>query len=139
MSGHRRQRNKISSEINVTPMADIMLVLLIIFMITTPLLQEEVTVNMPEAENPLEVNKKEPTMVTLTRDGRMYLGKSQVTEQAMMHAISERVASDNNETLYLKADQTLEYGYVVHIVRQCRNLGVERIGLMAEKHTLSEQ
>lgn len=139
MSGRRRLRNRVSAEINVTPMADIMLVLLIIFMITTPLLQQEVTVNLPEAENPLEFNEKEPLLVTLTREGRIYLGRSQVSEPEMMHVISERLASDRNETIHLKADQALEYGKVVHIVRQCRSLGVERIGLMAEKHTLSEQ
>jgi biopolymer transport protein TolR len=139
MSGQRKQRNRISSDINVTPMADIMLVLLIIFMITTPLLQEEVFVNLPDAENPMEINAKEPMMVTLTRDGRIYIGKSRVTEPEMMHAITEQLASYRNQTMYLKADQMLEYGKVVHIVQQCNSLGVEHIGLMTEKHTLSEQ
>jgi biopolymer transport protein TolR len=139
MSGQRKQRNKISSEINVTPMADIMLVLLIIFMITTPLLQEEVSVNLPDAENPMEANAKEPMVVTLTRDGLIYLGKSQVTESEMIHAITEQLASYRNQEMYLKADQMLEYGNVAHIVQQCNSLGIEHIGLMTEKHILSEQ
>ena len=78
-------------------------------------------------------------MVTLTRDGRIYIGKSRVTEPEMMHAITEQLASYRNQTMYLKADQMLEYGKVVHIVQQCNSLGVEHIGLMTEKHTLSEQ
>jgi biopolymer transport protein TolR len=130
-------RNRMSSDINVTPMADIMLVLLIIFMITTPLLQENVLVNLPRARNPLDTQAKEPFILSLTRDGHIYLGRTQVTEQELVLALSELFASEIDKTLFVRADQTLEYGKVVHIVNECRKVGVERIGLMANKEAFS--
>ena len=130
-------RNRLSSDINVTPMADIMLVLLIIFMITTPLLQENVVVNLPKARNPLDTQAKDPFVLSLTRDGRLYLGRAQVSEQELLQALSERVASEIDKTIFVRADQTLSYGKVVHIVDECRKVGVERIGLMADKEAQS--
>jgi biopolymer transport protein ExbD/biopolymer transport protein TolR len=118
-------------------MADIMLVLLIIFMITTPLLQDNVVLNLPKAQNPLDTKAKEPFVLSLTRDGRLYLGRAQVSKQEMLQALSERVASEVDKTIFVRADQTLSYGKVVHIVDECRKVGVERIGLMADKEAPS--
>jgi len=126
-------KNGLSSEINVTPMADIMLVLLIIFMITTPLLQDDVSLNLPKARNPLDVKAEGLIIISLTRDGRIYWGKAQVTEQEMIQALSQRLTAEIDKSVFLKADQALAYGSVVHVVSECRKLGVERMGLMAEK------
>ncbi len=128
-----RVKGRLSSEINVTPMADIMLVLLIIFMITTPLLQSEVFVNLPKAENPLNAQSEGASVVVLTREGRIYLGRTAVTEDELYRALSERLSSEADKSLFLKADEAVQYGRVVHLVDGCRKLGVERIGLMAEK------
>ncbi len=125
--------SSVSSDINVTPMADIMLVLLIIFMITAPLLQNDVTVNLPKARNPLDTEVREPLVLSLTREGRIYLGKKQVTEQEMMQELSELLAGEINKSIYLRADQTLAYGNVVRFVNECRKLGVERMALMTDK------
>ncbi len=118
-------------------MADIMLVLLIIFMITTPLLQTGVTVNLPKAKNPLdapEADSKDAIVVSLNREGRIYLAKTMVTEQDLMDTLSKRFSGGEiNKTIYLKADNAVAYGRVVQIVDQCRKTGVERIGLMTEK------
>jgi biopolymer transport protein TolR len=124
------------SNINVTPMVDIMLVLLIIFMITTPLLQSGVTVNLPKAKNPLDApdaDSKDAVIVALTREGRVYLAKSPISEDELMTILTERFTGEMNKTMYLKADQAVAYGRVVQIVNQCRKAGVEKIGLMAEK------
>lgn len=122
----------VSSEINVTPMADIMLVLLIIFMITTPLLQNEVSVNLPKAKNPLDVQEG-PMVIALNREGKIYFGKTAVSEQQLIKAVTDRLASDVGRNMFLRADQAVQYGKVVQIVDECRRLGVERIGLMTER------
>jgi len=130
-------RSNVNAEINVTPMADIMLVLLIIFMITTPLLQSGITVNLPKAKNPLdapEADSKDAVVVALNRDGRIYLAKNPISEPELLEFLGKRFSSGEiNKTIYLKADTAVAYGRVVQIVNQCRRAGVERIGLMAEK------
>lgn len=126
-------KTKLTSDINVTPMADVMLVLLIIFMITTPLLQDEVSVNLPKAQNPLDAQAKGPLVLSMTRDGKIYLGKTIVTAQEMRKALAGILVEEINKTIFLRADQSLAYGNVVQLVNECRQLGVERIGLMTEK------
>jgi biopolymer transport protein ExbD len=128
---------KVTSDINVTPMADIMLVLLIIFMITTPLLQQGITVNLPKAKFPLEApdaDSKEAVVVALNRQGTIFLGKNPISQTALMEALSKRFGGGEiNKIMYLKADTAVLYGRVVEIVNECRKTGVERIGLMTEK------
>ncbi len=127
--------DRLNAEINVTPMADIMLVLLIIFMITAPLLQGDVSVNLPKAKNPLDAQGQGAATVVLTRDGRIYLGRTAVTEDELYRTLAERLSGEIDRNVFVKADVTLAYGRVVHLVNQCRKLGVERIGLMTEKQT----
>jgi len=125
------------SDINVTPMADVMLVLLIIFMITTPLLQQGITVNLPKAQNPLdapEADAQDAIIVAINRDGRVFLRKNPISETELYEYLAQRFSGGElNKTMFLKADTAVAYGRVVQIVNQCRNAGVERIGLMAEK------
>ena len=128
--------SNVSADINVTPMADIMLVLLIIFMITTPLLQEGVTVNLPNAKNPLEDKESgssKAVVIALNRDGRLFLKKEPVTDDELSdYLVKKYSGGEVNRTVYLRADETLNYGRVVEIVDRCRMAGVDRIGLMAE-------
>lgn len=130
-------RSNVNADINVTPMADIMLVLLIIFMITTPLLQEGITVNLPNAKNPLEdkdATSNDAIVIALNRDGRLFLKKQMITEADLYEYLTQRYSSGEiNRTVFLRADETLDYGRVVQIVDGCRQAGVDRIGLMAEK------
>jgi biopolymer transport protein TolR len=130
-------RSSVSADINVTPMADIMLVLLIIFMITTPLLQEGITVNLPNAKNPLEDKESgssNAVVIALNRDGYLYLKKQRVSDQDLYdYLVKLYSGGEVSRTVYLRADETLEYGRVVEVVDECRNAGVDRIGLMAEK------
>lgn len=130
-------KSNVTADINVTPMADIMLVLLIIFMITTPLLQSGITVNLPKAKNPLdapEADSKEAVVVALNREGKLYLGKKQYSEKELYSYLTQKYSGGEiNRTIFLKGDTALAYGRVVEIVNGCRGAGVERIGLMAEK------
>ena len=135
MLRHPRSRSSLNSNINVTPMADVMLVLLIIFMITTPMLQDSVTVKLPKSTYPEKPDTKEPFTLSLTREGYMYLGRIPVTEQKMEQALSEYFANRSDKSLFIRADQAVDYGKVVHIVNECRKLGVRRVALMTEKET----
>jgi biopolymer transport protein TolR len=130
-------KSSVQADINVTPMADIMLVLLIIFMITTPLLQSGITVNLPKAKNPLdapEADSKEAVVVAVNRDGRLYLRKTQIGEEELYKVLSEKFSGGEvSRTIFLKADTAVPYGRVVEVVNGCRRSGVERIGLMTEK------
>jgi biopolymer transport protein TolR len=130
-------RSGVVADINVTPMADVMLVLLIIFMITTPLLQSGITVNLPKAKNPLdapEADSKEAVVVAINREGKLYLAKKQIGEQDLYDFLLKKFSGGEiNRTIFLKGDTALPYGKVVEIVNGCRRAGVERIGLMAEK------
>lgn len=129
-------RSNVNADINVTPMADIMLVLLIIFMITTPLLQEGITVNLPNARNPLEdkdAGSSDAVVIALNRDGRLFLKKEPVSDDELYDYLLQKYSGGEVvRTIYLRADETLNYGRVVEVVDGCRRAGVDRIGLMAE-------
>ena len=125
------------AEINVTPMADVMLVLLIIFMITTPLLQSGVTLNLPKARNPLEApeaDSKEAVVISLNRSGQIYRAKTPMSEDQLFDFLRTRFAGSDiqDRTIFLRADTALSYGRVVEIVNGSREAGVDRIGLMTE-------
>ena len=125
----------INSEINVTPMADVMLVLLIIFMITVPLLQQGVFVNKPRAKNAQEapdVDDEDATMVTVTRQGGVYINRDAVPPNLIVEKLVERVALKPELPLFIKADVAVLYGTVVDIVSKAREAGVEQIGLMVD-------
>ena len=123
--------------INVVPMADIMLVLLIIFMLATPLLQAGISVNLPKARNPLEApgaDSEDAVVISVNRAGQIYRGMIPLTEDQLFDYLSQRFAGSEiqDRSIFLRADTALAYGRVVEIVNGCRDAGVDRIGLMAE-------
>src|SRR5262245_46425531 len=125
------------SDINVTPMADIMIVLLIIFMVITPMLQQGVDVKLPTASNTKE-RKDEPKtiIVAVKQDATTYLNGIKVDNQSELVAkIKERLEelADTNKTVYLKGDENLNYSEVMKIMDFCREAGVEEIALIAEQ------
>ena len=128
--------SEVTSDINVTPMADIMLVLLIIFMITTPLLQEGIAVNKPKARNAQEapeVEGKEATTVTVTRSQEIYVNDQPVAPEDLLDELTTRVALAPEKPLFVKSDVAAPYGMIVSIVNKAREAGVERIGLLVDR------
>ena len=134
--GGKKGRSAVTSEINVTPMADVMLVLLIIFMITTPLLQEGVYVNKPSAVNAQEAPDAEAenaTMVTITRQQEIYINQDRVLEGQLIDNLADRIAAAPDLPLFVKGDVAASYGKVVAVINSARDAGAEKIGLMVER------
>ncbi len=128
--------SEVTSDINVTPMADIMLVLLIIFMITTPLLQEGIAVNKPKARNAQEapeVEGKEATTVTVTRSQEIYINDVPVAPEDLLDELEMRAALAPEKPLFVKSDVAAPYGMIVSLVNKAREAGVERIGLLVDR------
>jgi biopolymer transport protein TolR len=127
------------ADINVTPMADIMIVLLIIFMVITPMLQKGVDVKLPVAGNTKERKDEQKTItVAIKRDSATYLGGTPMTNQLdLVPQVKERLEDlpEGQKIVYLKADQELEYGEVMKVMDLLREAGVEEIALIADART----
>jgi len=126
------------SDINVTPMVDVMLVLLIIFMVITPMLQKGVSVDLARVNNPRTMqaaDKEDATVLAITRDGKMFMGSDQVTIDKITGKVKDRVADKLDKTVYVKSDARAKYGDVVAVVDAVRAAGVDSLGLLTEKIT----
>ena len=121
---------------NVIPIADIMLVLLIIFMVVTPMLQKGVSVDMASVNDPREMqdaDKDDAIIVAVTRDGTLYLGNTKITKEEITGQIKDRIANKLDKTVYVKSDARAKYGDVVAAVDEIRSAGVDSLGLLTEK------
>jgi biopolymer transport protein ExbD/biopolymer transport protein TolR len=121
---------------NVIPMADIMLVLLIIFMVVTPMLQKGVSVDMAPVSDPRDMqdaDKDDAIIVAVTRDGTYFLGNTKVTKEDITGQIKDRIANKLDKTVYVKSDARAKYGDVVAAVDEIRSAGVDSLGLLTEK------
>ena len=131
--------NKYNSEINVTPMVDIMLVLLIIFMVITPLLQSGVSVALPkEMKNPEEdpaIIKESSFVVAITAENEYYVGKDKVEITDLRDEINRVMENKRPEEriVYIKSDVNANYGSVVEVINTIRQAGIDQIGLVADK------
>ena len=130
----------LQSEINVTPMVDIMLVLLIIFMVVTPLLQHGVTVNLPkDLKNPEEdsrIIKESAILIAIPADGQYYIGKTPVPRDQIKDKVDvmlKNIKKEEDKIVYIKSGIGVRYGDVFDVINQVRGLGVDRIGLVADK------
>jgi biopolymer transport protein ExbD/biopolymer transport protein TolR len=124
------------SDINVTPMADVMLVLLIIFMVITPMLSKGVSVDMAKTNNPIAMqaaDKEDAVVVAVTRDGKVYLGSSQVKVEEVPGKVKDILANKLDKTCYLKSDARARYEKVVEVVDNLRAAGVDQLGLLTEE------
>lgn len=126
----------VSADINVTPMADIMLVLLIIFMITAPLLQEGIYVNKAKARSAQEapeVEGKDSTTVTITRSGDIFVNSEQIPPEQLVDRLTERALLAPEKPLFVKSDVAAAYGTVVDVINKARDANIERIGLLVDR------
>jgi biopolymer transport protein ExbD len=130
------ERGEVQSDINVTPMADVMLVLLIIFMVVTPMLQKGVSVELVQTDNPVdmqEADQEDAVLVSVTRDGRFYLGADTVNLDDLPGQVIDALSNRLDRIVYVKSDFRARYGDVVSVVDGVRAAGVDRIGLLTER------
>lgn len=121
------------SEINVTPLVDVMLVLLIIFMVTAPLLREGVSVDLPEAKaRPIEKMKEEDIVITVDRTGKIYIGKIEIDEKTLEPKLKLILRQRAKKEVYLQADKSVAYGEVIRVLATLQSAGAERIGMITE-------
>ena len=130
----------VQSEINVTPMVDIMLVLLIIFMVVTPFLQQGITVALPKNLTNPDVDpniiKESSIVISIPSDGQYYLGKVAVQKEQLTDKVDsmlQKIKNENDRIVYIKSGVGVSYGDVVNVINEVRKLGVDKIGLVADK------
>jgi biopolymer transport protein ExbD/biopolymer transport protein TolR len=130
----------VQSEINVTPMVDIMLVLLIIFMVVTPFLQQGITVALPKNMTNPDVDpniiKESSIVISIPNDGQYYLGKQPVAKEQLTDKVDtllQKIKNENDRIVYIKSGVGVSYGDVVNVINEVRKLGVDKIGLVADK------
>jgi biopolymer transport protein ExbD/biopolymer transport protein TolR len=135
MAAFKKTLTDVNSEPNVVPMADIMLVLLIIFMVVTPMLQKGVSVDLVRTQNPRnmpDADKEDAVVVAITRDGKTFLGADLVAED-LVGKVQERIAARADKTVYIKSDARAKFERVVAVVDEVRSAGVDQVGLITER------
>jgi biopolymer transport protein ExbD/biopolymer transport protein TolR len=131
----RDEGSKVSSDINVTPMVDVMLVLLIIFMVVTPMLQHGIPVDMAKVNNPTDMHdadKEDALLVAITRDDKVFFGTDKVNVDELTEKIKDRLANRTDKRVFLKADARAKFGWVVEVVDNVRAAGVDQLGLLTD-------
>jgi biopolymer transport protein ExbD/biopolymer transport protein TolR len=132
----RKEGSNISANINVTPMVDVMLVLLIIFMVITPMLQNKVSVDMAKVDNPEsmpDADKEDAIVVAITRDGGVFLGQDKIAVDELGAKVHEKLADKPGKTIFIRADARAQYRAVEDAIDAVRTAGVEDVGLLTQK------
>jgi biopolymer transport protein ExbD/biopolymer transport protein TolR len=133
----RNEGANVNSDINVTPMVDVMLVLLIIFMVITPMLQHGVSVDLAKVNNPEQMpdaDKEDALLVAVMRDGSVYFGTDKLPVDQLTGKVKDRLANKMDKRVYVKADARAKFGAVVGVVDAVRSAGVDQLGLLTEQN-----
>jgi len=127
-----KTRGGLVSEINVTPLVDVMLVLLIIFMITAPMMTQGLDVDLPETTAKSLNQKEEPVIVTLDKDGKIMLGKIEVSQAMFRQQLEKAYGRNTDQPIFLKADRAVAYGVVVAIMADIKAAGFDKLGMITQ-------
>jgi biopolymer transport protein TolR len=128
-------KEEVRSEPNVVPLCDVLLVLLIIFMVVTPLVQKGVDVRLPSALNTSSMPDSPEVVLAVKKDGTLYVNQEKVTMENLQNALEEAFLTVSEKKLYIKADQDLEYGKIVDLIDVMREAGIEIVGIITDKKT----
>ena len=120
------------ADINVTPLVDVMLVLLVIFMVTAPMMQQGVQVNLPKADTKAMTQAEETVIVTVDGKGKIFINKDEVPAGDLRARLSEMFANREKKEIFLKADTGVPYGEVVRTMADIKGAGIERLGMVTE-------
>jgi len=132
----RNEGRKVNSNINVTPMVDVMLVLLIIFMVITPMLQKGVSVDLAKVNSPEampDADKEDALLVAVMKDGKVFFGNDQIAPDQLTSKIKDRIANRVDKRVYIRADARAKFGSVVEVVDNVRAAGVDQLGLLTDQ------
>jgi len=132
----RNEGGKINSNINVTPMVDVMLVLLIIFMVITPMLQNKVAIDMAKVTNAVampDADKDDAIVVAITRDGGVYLGQDKIATEELGAKVRDKLADTPGKTIFIRADARAQYRAVEDAIDAVRTAGVDEVGLLTQR------
>jgi biopolymer transport protein TolR len=132
----RNEGAKVNSNINVTPMVDVMLVLLIIFMVITPMLQKGVSVDLAKVNNPEampDADKEDALIVAVMRDGQIFFGNDRIAPDALTQKVKDRLTNKVDKRVYVRADARAKFGSVVEVVDNVRAAGVDQLGLLTDQ------
>jgi biopolymer transport protein TolR len=130
---------KVKSEPNVVPLCDVLLVLLIIFMVVTPLVQKGVDVRLPTALNTISMPENPEVVLSIRKDGTIYVKQDKATMENLQAMLEEAFLTASEKKLYLRADQELEYGKIIDIIDIVREAGIEIVGIITEVQTEKSQ
>ncbi len=133
-NGHKR----LVSEINVTPLVDVMLVLLIIFMVTAPMMTQGLDVDLPETTTKSLRQKENPIVVTIDKDGKIMLDKIVVTRALLKQQLERSPREKKENPIYLKADRNVAYGLVVAVMADIKDSGFEKLGMITQPQLTKE-
>ncbi len=123
------------SDINVTPLVDVMLVLLIIFMVTAPLLAKGMKVNLPQAKAAQPLNPKEPIVVAVGKDGKIALGADEVSADALVDGIRAMMGEDTSRVVHVRGDKEANYGDVVAVMDRLATNGITHIAILTDSRS----
>lgn len=129
---NRYKRKKIYSEINITPFVDIMLVLLVIFMVTTPMLITGMDVNLPTSTNKPIKPSPDPLTLSINKAGVMFIMKEQIAIKNLKNKLTNIIKAKQESQIFIKADKSLNYGYIMNIVSEVTSAGFDKIALITE-------
>ena len=122
--------SSLMSDINVTPFVDVMLVLLIIFMVTAPMMMEGVNVSLPEATSKPLVSEKKPLIVNIDSENSIFINDFKVTVDGLGEKLNKILNGRKDREVYLKADKDISYGMVVRVMSEIKGAGVEKLGMV---------
>ena len=124
--------DRLMSEINVTPFVDVMLVLLIIFMVTAPMMIQGVEVSLPEATSKALPSEQEQLIVTIDKNNQIYINDFRVGVENLKEKLTHIVKNQKADEIYLRADKTVAYGMVVYVMSEIKGAGIEKLGMITD-------
>jgi biopolymer transport protein TolR len=119
------------ADINITPFVDVMLVLLIVFMITAPMLAAGMLVDLPKAKSARPLDPREPVIITIAKDGKLYVGRDEVSRAALTTAVRAKLGDDQNRQIYVRGDRDVIYGEIIAVMDQLALNGLVKMALVA--------
>ena len=131
--------DRLMSDINVTPFVDVMLVLLIIFMVTAPMMVQGVDVSLPEASSDPLPSEKENLVISINKENQIFINDLQMTLDSLQDKLKKILSGRDDKDIYLRADKDVAYGLVVTVMSELKGAGIEKLGMLTEPPAVSEE